>query len=113
MDMDTVQHVHMYMDVITAHACTHNVMHFISLQTANSQRMAELLGGDVGGVIGFDTVSKRRFSETFRSPGADNTELQVVLKQLGKRDTTTKLKVRVHAAGPKVKVHADGAKVRV
>lgn len=72
--------------------------------------MAELLGGDVGGVIGFDAVSKAgcRFSATYRSPSADNSELQVVLKQLGKRDTTTKLKVRVHAAGPpKVRVHAD------
>ena len=50
--------------------------------------MAELLGGDAAaGFIGFDV------------PHGVGGEFQVVMKQLGKRDATTKLKVRcyVHA----------------
>lgn len=74
--------------------------------------MAELLGGEVEGVIGFDAVSSGRrhsmpssaLSAVGRDPEmeaasaeilyGDSSQFQVVLKQLGKRDTTTKLKVR-------------------
>ena len=75
--------------------------------------MAELLGGDVEGVIGFDAVSTspgaspgtRRHSMPASMVGAvggassevlygDSSQFQVVMKQLGKRDTTTKLKVK-------------------
>ena len=102
----TIMHMHVHAHN-HAYACTctqsrtcmyTHGMHSIYLQTANSQRMAELLGGDVGGVIGFEAVSRRRYSESFRPAGMDNSELQVVLKQLGKRDTTTKLKVRGQGA---------------
>ena len=66
----------------------------VFLQTASSGRMAELLGGDGGGFIGFETVSGgvggMEGEEVAHGAGA---EFQVVMKQLGKRDTTTKLKV--------------------
>ena len=73
--------------------------------------MVELLGGEMGGVIGFDQVSALLPQLDERSPGGvaggvamrkaplmegrdDSSQYQVVMKQLGKRDTTTKLKVR-------------------
>ena len=64
--------------------------------------MAELMGGDVGGVIDFAAVSSSRQGRgDRRMSGAssevlygDSSQFQVVLKQLGKRDSTTKLKVR-------------------
>ena len=61
--------------------------------------MAELLGGDGGGVIGFDAVSGHvdagweEEEEEEEVPRGTGTEFQVVMKQLGKRDSTTKLKV--------------------
>lgn len=72
--------------------------------------MAELIGGEVGGVIGFEEVSSSRAENTLSVEGArqggerskrdskevlygDSSQFQVVMKQLGKRDTTTKLKV--------------------
>ncbi len=76
--------------------------------------MAELMGGDVDGVIGFDAVSADSAASRKRSSSVvvvvgegavggastmevlygDSSQFQVVMKQLGKRDTTTKLKVR-------------------
>ncbi len=69
--------------------------------------MAELMGGDGGGVIGFDAVSPgdsafgeegqgegRRGREEQEVLNGSSNQFQVVMKQLGKRDTTTKLKVR-------------------
>lgn len=66
------------------------------------------MGGDVGGVIGFDALSSKASNR--RSSGGrdelkggasgseplygDSSQFQIVLKQLGKRDTTTKMKVR-------------------
>lgn len=70
--------------------------------------MAELIGGDVGGVIGFDSVSSTTTTDgdfSLNNKGeeqgcvvsevlyGDSSQFQVVLKQLGKRDTITKLKV--------------------
>ena len=80
----------------------------IFLQSASSGRMVELMGGELGGgVIGFEAVSSGLVQ-----PGASEniegatgggggeevthgvgTKFQVVMKQLGKKDTTTKLKV--------------------
>ena len=72
------------------------------VQTASSSRASELLGKEAGGgFIGFGAVSvglagtsngggKRE--ELLQSSGA---EFQVVMKQLGKKDPTTKLKVCV------------------
>jgi hypothetical protein len=62
--------------------------------------MSELLGGDVGGVIGFDAVSPVHDPMGLGPELAmdmlqeHSSQFQIVLKQLGKRDTTTKLKVR-------------------
>ena len=68
--------------------------------------MAELMGGEAGGFIGFEAVSGRLGGwegvdgEGGRAveevPCGVGAEFQVVLKQLGKRDTTTKLKVGVY-----------------
>lgn len=65
--------------------------------------MAELLGGDGGGVIGFGAVSGHTlegWEEVKEGTGEEvhcgvGAEFQVVLKQLGKKDSTTKLKVGV------------------
>lgn len=97
------------------------------LQTASSGRMVELLGGEMGaGVIGFETVSSgllqrgagggNRSSEGAVGGGGGvggggedvslygaGTKFQVVMKQLGKKDTTTKLKVglkKIHIRSP-------------
>jgi len=67
--------------------------------------MAELLGGDGGGVIGFRAVSGHTlegWEEVKEGAGEEvhcgvGAEFQVVLKQLGKKDSTTKLKVGVSA----------------
>lgn len=68
-------------------------------QTASSGRMAELMGGEAGGFIGFEAVSGRvggwEGVAVEEVPCGVGAEFQVVLKQLGKRDTTTKLKVCV------------------
>lgn len=70
--------------------------------------MAELLAGNAAGFVGFEAVSstlsgERRNSieQTQETKPCDleavnygaGAEFQVVVKQLGKRDTTTKLKV--------------------
>ena len=72
--------------------------------------MAELMGGDSGGFIGFEAVSGGLGGGSWDGGGVSvgevseevprgaGAEFQVVMKQLGKRDTTTKLKVRVHVA---------------
>ena len=72
--------------------------------------MAELMGGDSGGFIGFEAVSGGLGGGSWDGGGVSvgvggevseevphgaGAEFQVVMKQLGKRDTTTKLKVRV------------------
>ena len=63
--------------------------------------MADLLGGEVAtGFIGFETVSRgigglegEREGDTEEVSHGAGAEFQLVMKQLGKRDTTTKLKV--------------------
>lgn len=66
--------------------------------------MVELLGGEMGGVIGFDEVSSilshfDQMSDGGMAGGVgngedeDSSQFQVVMKQLGKRDPITKLKV--------------------
>ena len=85
-----------------------------SLQSASSGRMVELMGGEMGAgvVIGFDAVSSGYLPHG-TSGGVGNegacvgagggeevshgsgSKFQVVMKQLGKKDTTTKLKVRL------------------
>ena len=64
--------------------------------------MAELMGDDRGGVIGFGAVSsgvpnlengKVEEVRGARQMLRGDSSLQVVMKQLGKRDATTKLKV--------------------
>lgn len=70
-------------------------------QAASSGRMADLLGGESAtGFIGFEAVSRGMGGEEGEGAGGVDevshgagAELQVVMKQLGKRDTTTKLKV--------------------
>ena len=81
--------------------------------------MSELLGGSVSGVIGFDAVSSsggggglaasadaatmsaamstaaKHRSLMSELVFEDSGRFQVVMKQLGKRDSTTKLKVKV------------------
>ncbi len=63
--------------------------------------MAELLGGDGGAFIGFDAVSGGAMGggggngEGEGMAHSAGVEFQVVMKQLGKRDTTTKLKVSI------------------
>ena len=69
--------------------------------------MAELLAGNAAGFVGFEAVSSALSSEKWKEPQETKTgdqdpvnygagaEFQVVMKQLGKRDTTTKLKVRL------------------
>ncbi len=70
-----------------------------SPQSASSGRMAELLGGDGGGFIGFEAVSGGAVGGEGNGEGegvaflGQGAEFQVVMKQLGKRDTTTKIKV--------------------
>lgn len=75
-----------------------------TLQSASSGRMAELLGGDRGRFIGFDDVSRGAVGPVGGGGGggegegeavshASGAEFQVVMKQLGKRDATTKMKV--------------------
>ena len=82
-------------------------------KSASSQRMVELLGGDMSGVIGFDKVSSILYHADEISLGEmaggmevgeasmdvlhGGSQFQVVMKQLGKRDTTTKLKVWLSA----------------
>ena len=70
---------------------------WLLLQAASSGRMADFLGGELaGGVIGFEEVSRvlegreGREEEVLHGAGV---RFQVVMKQLGKRDTTTKIKV--------------------
>lgn len=81
--------------------------------------MVELMGGEMGaGVIGFEAVSSglvqhgstsrssdgaSASAEGLRGGGASeevvhgvSTKFQVVMKQLGKKDTTTKLKVKLN-----------------
>ena len=63
--------------------------------------MADLLGGESAtGFIGFEAVSRGMGGEEGEGAGGVDevshgagAEFQVVMKQLGKRDTTTKLKV--------------------
>ena len=71
----------------------------VDLQAASSGRMADLLGGEMtAGVIGFEAVSRglvegrdgEEVEEVSHGAGA---RFQVVMKQLGKKDTTTKIKV--------------------
>ena len=73
-------------------------------QSASSQRMMDLMGGGVGSVIGFSSVSgvtsSRHRGLGAESHGAvdetlygESSQFQGVMKQLGKRDPTTKLKV--------------------
>ena len=65
--------------------------------------MADLLGGELAtGFIGFEAVSRGIGGREGEPEGgteevshAAGAEFQVVMKQLGKRDTTTKLKVKV------------------
>ena len=74
-------------------------------QAASSGRMADLLGGELtAGFIGFEAVSRGMGREEEGEEGEEEggveevshgtgAQFQVVMKQLGKRDTTTKLKV--------------------
>ena len=65
--------------------------------------MADLLGGELAtGFIGFETVSRGIGGREGEQDGGTEevshgagTEFQVVMKQLGKRDTTTKIKVKI------------------
>ena len=94
---------------------------FLPLQSASSGRMVELMGGELGaGVIGFESVSSGLLPTGGTALGSEGgatnassdagargggggggeevnigagTKFQVVMKQLGKKDTTTKLKV--------------------
>ena len=91
-------------------------MLFSPLQSASSGRMVELMGGEMGaGVIGFETVSSGLLQHSATGGNSTNeasslsagagggggeevshgsgSKFQVVMKQLGKKDTTTKLKV--------------------
>ncbi len=74
--------------------------------------MVELMGGGVGGVIGFSAVSSGITQRDRFVPGAagakgseeevlygESSQFQVVMKQLGKRDSTTKLKASLSASG--------------
>lgn len=90
------------------------------LQSASSGRMVELMGGEMGaGVIGFEAVSSGLLQHGATGGNNNSNEasslsamgtgggggeevshgsgskFQVVMKQLGKKDTTTKLKVHV------------------
>lgn len=67
--------------------------------------MADLLGGELtAGFIGFEAVSRGMGREEEGEEGEEGgveevshgtgAQFQVVMKQLGKRDTTTKLKVK-------------------
>ena len=78
----------------------------LSPQAASSGRMADLMGGDTAtGFIGFEAVSRGMGGEVGggegvgeeQLPPSAGAEFQVVMKQLGKRDTTTKLKVKQEA----------------
>ena len=75
-------------------------------QTASSGRMSELLGSEAVRFIGFDSVSGG-LSGSNQAEGIDGggriedllaagsgSSFHVAMKQLGKRDPTTKLKVR-------------------
>ena len=69
--------------------------------------MVDLMGSGMGGVIGFSTVSAGvpHFGARGGAKGVgdasnevlygESSHFQVVMKQLGKRDSTTKLKVSV------------------
>ena len=94
----------------------YNYHGYFLAQSASSGRMVELMGGEVGaGVIGFEAVSSGLVQPGASgnsegvpvgaeglggeggvldevTPGA-STKFQVVMKQLSKKDTTTKLKV--------------------
>jgi hypothetical protein len=61
-----------------------------NVKAASSGRMSELLGDEATGFIGFDSVSPNGGldEQLLRVDGS----FQVVMKQLGKRDPTTKLK---------------------
>lgn len=63
--------------------------------------MADLLGDELSaGFIGFEAVSRGMGREEEEEGGVEEVshgtgaQFQVVMKQLGKRDTTTKLKVK-------------------
>ena len=79
-------------------------MDTLFLQAASSGRMADLLGGELTpGFVGFETVSRGMGGREGEEEGGGSEEVshgagvkfQVVMKQLGKRDTTTKIKVTV------------------
>lgn len=76
-------------------------------QSASSGRMSELLGSEAMGFIGFDTISTGfHGNSTDSTDGGGRVEdllvagagssFHSVMKQLGKRDPTTKLRVGIH-----------------
>lgn len=91
----------------------------LTSQAASSGRMADLLGGELtGGFIGFEAVSRGMGrGEEEGEEGeegtmeevshATGTQFQVVMKQLGKRDTTTKLKVEATTPTSNFTLHGN------
>ena len=81
----------------------HSVALSLLSQAASSGRMADLLGGELAtGFIGFETASRGIGGREGEQDGGTEevshgagAEFQVVMKQLGKRDTTTKIKVKI------------------
>lgn len=88
-----------YLSKLTFHSLTHTLTYSLT-QSASSGRMSELLGSEGVGFIGFDQVSSGFHGNT-TDGGEDilmvgtGSNFTVVMKQLGKRDPTTKLKVSI------------------